>query len=84
MTDTPVVGAASGNDTAEKSLPPEESGRRGAPRLREIMRRQRRDSDVSNLLTFPVPLPGKKEKFFFFFFFFPSFLWCLKRFCEGL
>ena len=62
MTDTPVVGAASGNDTAEKSLPPEESSRRGAPRLREIMRRQRRDSDVSNLLTFPVPLPGKKKK----------------------
>ena len=52
MTDTPVTGTASGNDTAEKSLPPEESGRRGAPRLREIMRRQRRDSDVSNSLIF--------------------------------
>ena len=35
------------NENGDKSqLTPEES-RRGVPRLREIMRRQRRDSDVS-------------------------------------
>ena len=61
MTDIPVVGTANSNDTAEKSQPPEESGRRGAPRLREIMRRQRRDSDVSNSLTFTVPIPDEEK-----------------------
>ena len=41
---------AGGNENNEKSqLTPEES-RRGVPRLREIMRRQRRDSDVRFVL----------------------------------